>query len=95
MIIYLSMPTKLTPALQNVVDKSAIPDGYVFVAKGDVYVTRKCRVETKESNRMVYTVWVSPTSSCKRNNYSKRGSRTKPANAASESGSHPRSTPKY
>lgn len=44
--------------LQNIVQNSAMPDGYVFVPKGDVYITRHCRTKTKELKQMVYTVWV-------------------------------------
>lgn len=58
-------PTKansLTRLIQNIVDKSPMPDGYTFVPKGDVYITRNCRIKTKESDQMVYTVWVSPFS---------------------------------
>lgn len=36
-----------------------MPDGYVFVPKGDVYVTRKCKINTKESLQAVYVVYVS------------------------------------
>ncbi|CAI7574000.1 unnamed protein product [Penicillium pancosmium] len=34
-----------------------MPDGYVFVPKGDVYITRNCRIKTKESDQMVYSIW--------------------------------------
>jgi hypothetical protein len=36
-----------------------MPDGYVLVPKGDVYITRHCRSKTKESGRTVYVVYVS------------------------------------
>lgn len=36
-----------------------MPDGYAFVPKGDVYITRMCRIKTKESHQAVYTVYVS------------------------------------
>jgi hypothetical protein len=36
-----------------------MPDGYVLVPKGDVYITRHCRSKTKESERIVYVVYVS------------------------------------
>ncbi|KAJ5994767.1 hypothetical protein N7481_001744 [Penicillium waksmanii] len=45
------------PLEKNIVDKSPMPDGYIFVPKGDVYITRNCRIKTKESDQMVYTVW--------------------------------------
>ncbi|KAK3374847.1 hypothetical protein B0H63DRAFT_257353 [Podospora didyma] len=33
-----------------------IPDGYVFVPKGDVYVTKNCRKRTHEANMVLYVV---------------------------------------
>lgn len=36
-----------------------MPDGYVFVTKGDAYITRTCRIKTKETHQVVYTVYVS------------------------------------
>lgn len=44
---------------QNILEKVPMPDGYVFVPKGDAYVTRQCRLKTKESHQAVYTVYVS------------------------------------
>lgn len=35
-----------------------MPDGYVLVPKGDVYITRHCRSKTKESDQIVYVVYV-------------------------------------
>ncbi|PLN78329.1 hypothetical protein BDW42DRAFT_144210 [Aspergillus taichungensis] len=37
--------------------RDPIPEGYVFVPKGDVYITRHCRVKTKESQQTVYAVY--------------------------------------
>lgn len=37
-----------------------MPDGYILVPKGDVYITRHCRSKTKESERIVYVVYVCP-----------------------------------
>ncbi|KAJ5490762.1 hypothetical protein N7539_002329 [Penicillium diatomitis] len=34
-----------------------MPQGYCFVSKGDVYITRQCRAKSKESRRMVYKVY--------------------------------------
>ncbi|QMW25904.1 hypothetical protein G4B84_001149 [Aspergillus flavus NRRL3357] len=42
---------------QNCFEKEPFATGYVFVPKGDVYVTRNCRANTKESERTVYTVF--------------------------------------
>ncbi|KAF2753330.1 hypothetical protein EJ05DRAFT_211341 [Pseudovirgaria hyperparasitica] len=39
-----------------VAPKDAMPKGYVFVPKGDVYVTRHCRTRTHEAHRTVYVV---------------------------------------
>lgn len=36
-----------------------MPAGYSFVPKGDVYITRKCRLMTKEIDQVVYKVYVS------------------------------------
>jgi hypothetical protein len=33
--------------------------GYVFVPKGDVYITRHCRSKTKEAGKIVYVIYVS------------------------------------
>ena len=35
------------------------PEGYVFVPKGDVYITRKCTTLTQESGQEVHIVYVS------------------------------------
>lgn len=44
---------------QNIFERAAMPEDYVFVPKGDVYITRHCRTDTKTSNRVVYLVYVS------------------------------------
>lgn len=44
---------------QNCFEREPLPSGYVFVPKGDVYVTRHCRSKTRESRRVVYVVYVS------------------------------------
>jgi hypothetical protein len=45
--------------MQNIIGPVPMPDGYVFVPKGDMYVTRHCRSKTKESHQAVYVVYVS------------------------------------
>lgn len=44
---------------QNCVERQPLPAGYVFVPKGDVYITRHCRSQTKEAQQVVYVVYVS------------------------------------
>lgn len=44
---------------QNIVEQVPMPDGYILVPKGDVYITRHCRSKTKESEQIVYVVYVS------------------------------------
>ncbi|KAJ5925810.1 hypothetical protein N7454_007320 [Penicillium verhagenii] len=41
----------------NIFEREAIPEGYVFVPKGDVYITRHCRSDTKTSDQIVYLVY--------------------------------------
>jgi hypothetical protein len=40
-----------------------MPEDYVFVARGDPYVTRNCKVHSKASADMVFIVYVSESSS--------------------------------
>ncbi|KJK63014.1 Uncharacterized conserved protein DUF2293 [Aspergillus parasiticus SU-1] len=48
----------LIPRSTELFEKPAAASAcYVFVPKGDVYVTRNCRANTKESERTVYTVY--------------------------------------
>ncbi|KAK4217417.1 hypothetical protein QBC37DRAFT_415082 [Rhypophila decipiens] len=35
---------------------SNMPDGYVFVTKGDVFVTKNCRLQTHDAGRTLYVV---------------------------------------
>ncbi|KAL1959452.1 hypothetical protein VTO42DRAFT_1897 [Malbranchea cinnamomea] len=49
-------------------DTQGPPDGYAFVPKGDVYVTRHCRLQTHESGRTVYVVY-SPKTNTQRGLY--------------------------
>lgn len=53
------LPTSQEPFEQNCFEREPLPSGYVFVPKGDVYVTRHCRNKTKETGRVVYLVYVS------------------------------------
>ncbi|KAI9932273.1 hypothetical protein ASPWEDRAFT_39846 [Aspergillus wentii DTO 134E9] len=45
------------PFEENCFERDPIPEDYVFVPKGNVYVTRHCRSKTKESQRVVYLVY--------------------------------------
>ncbi|RAQ46344.1 hypothetical protein AFGD_000501 [Aspergillus flavus] len=51
------IPRSTEPFEKNCFEKEPFATGYVFVPKGDVYVTRNCRANTKESERTVYTVF--------------------------------------
>ncbi|KAE8355953.1 hypothetical protein BDV28DRAFT_127917 [Aspergillus coremiiformis] len=51
------IPRSTEPFEKNCFDREPYPPGYVFVPKGDVYVTRNCRTTTKKSERIVYTVY--------------------------------------
>lgn len=51
------LPTSQEPFEQNCFEREPLPSGYVFVPKGDVYVTRHCRSKTRESRRVVYVVY--------------------------------------
>ncbi|PLB33766.1 DUF2293 domain-containing protein [Aspergillus candidus] len=54
-------PPKLPPCSEpfevNCFEHDSFPDGYVFVPRGDVYITRNCRAKTKQSHRIVHLVW--------------------------------------
>ncbi|KAL4944447.1 hypothetical protein BDV06DRAFT_233279 [Aspergillus oleicola] len=41
----------------NCLQRDPLPAGYVFVPRGDVYITRNCRSKTKESRRVVYKIY--------------------------------------
>ncbi|KAL4915531.1 hypothetical protein BDW62DRAFT_188390 [Aspergillus aurantiobrunneus] len=45
------------PFEKNCLQRDPLPTDYVFVPRGDVYVTRHCRSKTKESHRLVYKVY--------------------------------------
>ncbi|EAW07171.1 DUF2293 domain-containing protein [Aspergillus clavatus NRRL 1] len=54
---YVMLSPSTEPLEENCLEREPLPEGYVFVPKGDVYVTRNCRVQTKESQRLVYAVY--------------------------------------
>ncbi|KAI9368426.1 hypothetical protein BJX61DRAFT_546553 [Aspergillus egyptiacus] len=45
------------PYEKNCLQREPLLDNYVFVPRGDVYLTRNCRSQTKESHRLVYKVY--------------------------------------
>ncbi|KAL2813734.1 pseudouridine synthase [Aspergillus granulosus] len=45
------------PFEKNCLQREPLPDDYVFVPSGNVYVTKNCRSKTKESHRIVYKVY--------------------------------------
>ncbi|KAJ5458720.1 hypothetical protein N7475_010108 [Penicillium sp. IBT 31633x] len=51
------IPVSDDPLEQNIVEHTPMPDGYVLVPKGDVYITRHCRSKTKELEQIVYVVY--------------------------------------
>ncbi|KAJ5157982.1 uncharacterized protein N7500_007633 [Penicillium coprophilum] len=51
------IPVSDDPLEENVVEKVPLPDGYILVPKGNVYITRHCRSKTKESEQIVYVVY--------------------------------------
>ncbi|KAJ5746894.1 uncharacterized protein N7511_008590 [Penicillium nucicola] len=51
------VPVSDDPLEQNILERVPMPEGYLFVPKGDVYITRHCRSKTKESNQIVYLVY--------------------------------------
>ncbi|KAJ5991742.1 hypothetical protein N7451_007466 [Penicillium sp. IBT 35674x] len=51
------LPDSEDPLEENIFERSAMPEDYVFVPKGDVYITRHCRTDTKASSRIVYLVY--------------------------------------
>ncbi|KAL1999341.1 hypothetical protein VTN02DRAFT_4659 [Thermoascus thermophilus] len=50
-------PVSTEPLEKNCLQRHPVPEGYVVVPKGDVYITRHCRSQTKESGRTVYVVY--------------------------------------
>ncbi|KAJ5648862.1 uncharacterized protein N7484_002585 [Penicillium longicatenatum] len=51
------LPDSNDPLEENIFERAAMPEDYVFVPKGNVYITRHCRTDTKTSNRVVYLVY--------------------------------------
>ncbi|KAJ5704256.1 hypothetical protein N7493_011394 [Penicillium malachiteum] len=51
------LPPSFDPLEKNIFERVPMPENYVFVPKGNVYITRHCRTITKESNRVVYLVY--------------------------------------
>ncbi|RAL05498.1 DUF2293 domain-containing protein [Aspergillus ibericus CBS 121593] len=51
------LPPSTEPLEKNCFEREASPARYVFVPKGDVYITRHCRSKTKESGQVVYMVY--------------------------------------
>ncbi|KAE8392280.1 hypothetical protein ETB97_001152 [Aspergillus alliaceus] len=51
------IPRTTEPFEKNCFEREPFPQGYVLVPKGDVYITRNCRANTKASERVVYTVY--------------------------------------
>ncbi|KAL2824939.1 hypothetical protein BDW59DRAFT_162130 [Aspergillus cavernicola] len=45
------------PFEKNCLQTDPLPDDYVFVPRGNVYVTRNCRSKTKGSHQLVYKVY--------------------------------------
>ena len=45
--------------LQSCFERDPLLPGYTFVPKGNVYITRHCRSKAKESQQMLYVVYVS------------------------------------
>ncbi|KAL1860960.1 hypothetical protein Plec18170_001474 [Paecilomyces lecythidis] len=51
------IPISTDPLEKTCVEKDPLPAGYIFVRRGDVYITRHCRSKTKDSKRIVYLVY--------------------------------------
>ncbi|KAL4898840.1 hypothetical protein BDW74DRAFT_184309 [Aspergillus multicolor] len=45
------------PFEKNCLERATMPADYVFVPRGNVYVTRHCRSQTKQDHRLVYKVY--------------------------------------
>ncbi|KAF4216146.1 hypothetical protein CNMCM8980_007482 [Aspergillus fumigatiaffinis] len=54
---FVRLTASTEPLEENCLDREPLRDNYVFVPKGDVYITRHCRTQTKESCRIVYVVY--------------------------------------
>ncbi|KAJ9297194.1 hypothetical protein DTO271G3_4487 [Paecilomyces variotii] len=51
------IPISADPLEKTCIEKDPLPAGYIFVRRGDVYITRHCRSKTKDSKRTVYLVY--------------------------------------
>ncbi|PYH94831.1 hypothetical protein BO71DRAFT_219345 [Aspergillus ellipticus CBS 707.79] len=51
------LPLSIDVLEKNCFRDDQMPEGYKFVQKGDVYITRHCRIDTKKSGRIVYAVY--------------------------------------
>ncbi|KAJ9329405.1 hypothetical protein DTO027B5_8439 [Paecilomyces variotii] len=51
------IPISTDPLEKTCIEKDPLPAGYIFVRRGDVYITRHCRSKTKDSKRTVYLVY--------------------------------------
>ncbi|KAF7164276.1 hypothetical protein CNMCM5623_008916 [Aspergillus felis] len=54
---FVRLPPSTDPLEENCLDREPLRENYVFVPKGDVYITRHCRTQTKESRRIVFVVY--------------------------------------
>ncbi|GAD94265.1 conserved hypothetical protein [Paecilomyces variotii No. 5] len=51
------IPISTDPLEKTCIEQDPLPAGYMFVHRGDVYITRHCRSRTKDSKRIVYLVY--------------------------------------
>ena len=51
----------MDPLEKTLNNKVPLPQGYVFVAKGNVYITRHCRERTRQTGRVLYIIQDSRT----------------------------------
>ncbi|KAJ5286605.1 hypothetical protein N7478_002291 [Penicillium angulare] len=54
------LPPSDDPLEENIFEREPMPQGYVFVPKGSVYITRHCRSNTKESKKVVFVIYQCP-----------------------------------
>ncbi|CAG8081310.1 unnamed protein product [Penicillium salamii] len=51
------IPISDDPLEKNIPENTPMPEGYILVPKGDVYITRHCRSKTKDNDQIVYVVY--------------------------------------
>ncbi|CAG8108335.1 unnamed protein product [Penicillium salamii] len=51
------IPISEDPLEKNIPENTPMPEGYILVPKGDVYITRHCRSKTKDNHQIVYVVY--------------------------------------